>query len=126
MNEDLEYIITDRMACYSEMQGFPQPEAFDLDKETIEDYITAKQSILTDGEERRKKLLIPAVLLIMPTIVMSAFSSSMKAFFAALAAGLILACLYWYGMQWRDAYRLRRLYQPDIERFIAAVLAYEP
>ena len=28
MNEDLEYIITDRMARYSEMQGFPQPEAW--------------------------------------------------------------------------------------------------
>ena len=122
---DWEQTITDKIDRNRNAKGFPAAEDFGTTDDDVKDYIYDKQRILDREEERKKSLTIPGIILVMPVIIISGFGEGVNLLLLGVLLGVILMLLYFVLMKSLDKNKLKKIYDSDIEDYIAAVTKYK-
>lgn len=128
--DDYQHRVTNRMKVYADKADFPRVEDFGLSKKQLDDYLFDKQAILDSMGSEKTRYTIYGILIALPVIVASAFPEDQMlggaqwGLFVNLAIGIVLALLCAALLRLRQQFRLRKLYDDDIEKFIDAVLNY--
>ena len=118
---DWEHSMMDKINRNKEIAGFPTPENYNTSESEVKDYIYDKQRILDLDEERKKNLVIPGIILVMPVIILSYFGDGTVILLLGVGAGVVLSLLYFVVMRLVDNIRLKKMYNADIESYLDAV-----
>lgn len=122
---DWEHAVNSKIEEGAGVPGFPDPEDYGLSDDEVRDYVYDKQRVLDRGEERRKSLVVPGIILVMPVIVMSAFGEGVALLLAGVVAGVVLMLAYFLLADAVDKAKLKRLRDDTMERYIQAVMDFD-
>ena len=122
---DWEHTVIEKMERNKGVAGFPEPKDYNTTEAEVKDYTYDKQRILDRDEERKKNLVIPGILLVMPVIILSYFGDGTTLLLFGVAFGVVLALLYYAVMRLVDNIKIKRIYNADVEEYIEAVLSYK-
>ena len=118
---DWEHSMMDKINRNKETADFPTPENYNTSESEVKDYIYDKQRILDLDEERKKNLVIPGIILVMPVIILSYFGDGTVILLLGVGAGVVLSLLYFVVMRLVDNIRFKKMYNADIESYLDAV-----
>ena len=123
--DDFEHTVADKMAANKDNPRFPKLEDYGLDKEELDSYLFDKQAILDSDADLRKKYTIYGILLICPVIVAQAFVNGALPLLMSLGVGACLCGVYWVVAKVVRKLRLKHIGTPQLEKFVADVLAFQ-
>ena len=106
---DWEHAVNSKIEEGAGVPGFPDPEDYGLSDDEVRDYVYDKQRVLDRGEERRKSLVVPGIILVMPVIILSGFGNSTTILFIGVALGIVFTMLYFIIMNAFDKSQLKKL-----------------
>ena len=112
---DWEHAVSGKIERNKQKEGFPKAEGFGVTDAEVSDYIY----------DRRKNLIVPGILLVMPIIVLSAFGNGVSLLLAGVAAGIVLMVAYFIIMRAVDDGMLKKMADERIEKYIRAVMDFE-
>jgi hypothetical protein len=127
---DYEHSVTNKITEYGGNADFPQPEDYKVTKADVESYLFDKQAILDSLGSQKSQYTLAGVLIVLPVLVASIFpedelpGGAAGGAVLALLAGILLALIVALVQRAVRKMRLRKLYESDIEDYIAAVLRY--
>jgi len=122
---DWEHTLINKIENNNGKQGFPSVEDFGITIEDVKDYAYDKQRIFDREEERKKKLVVPGIILVMPPIVLSAFRNDTLTLLFGVVIGLLLVFIYNAIMKAIDNMDIRKMRRDEIEEYITAVMDYK-
>ena len=122
--KDWEHTVTEKISSNKDTAGFPVPEDYNTTEDEVREYAYDKQRILDRDEERKKHLVIPGIILVMPVIILSYFGDGTAILLLGVGIGVVLALLYYAVMRLIDKLQLKRMYNADVEKYIEAVMEY--
>lgn len=70
---DYDHVVTSLVERYEDSAGFPQLEAYNVTKESVEDYLFGYQAILDGEGSQRSRQTMYGLIASLPIIVLSAF-----------------------------------------------------
>lgn len=123
--DDFEHSVTDKMAANQDNPRFPKLEDYGLERDELDSYLFDKQAILDSDADLRKKYTIYGFLLICPVIVAQAFVNGALPLLMSLAGGACLCGVYWAVAKIVRKIRLKHIGTPQLEKFVADVLAFQ-
>lgn len=121
---DWEHTVMEKISGNKDTAGFPVPETYNTDENEVKDYVYDKQRILDRDGERKKNLVIPGIILVMPVIILSYFGDGTPILLLGVGMGIVLSLLYFAVMRIVDSIRLKRMYNADIESYLDAVMSF--
>lgn len=128
---DYEHSVLNRVTEYAGNADFPKPEDYKVTKEDIDSYLFDKQAILDSLGSQRSQYTLAGVLIVLPVLVASIFpekelpGGAAGGAVLAVGVGILLALFVALILRAVRKIKLKRLYKPDIENYISAVLQYE-
>lgn len=122
---DWEHTLINKIEENIGKTDFPEVEKFGITIDEVKDYAYDKQRILDREDERKKKLVIPGILLVLPPIILSAFRNDTLTLLLGVVIGLLLVFAYRAIMRIIDNAALKKLYCPEIEEYICAVMDFD-
>lgn len=128
---DYEHSVTNRITEYGAKEDFPKPEDYKLTKEEVDSYLFDKQAILDSLGSQKAQYTLAGILIVLPVLVASAFpeeklpGGAAGGGILAVFVGILLALFVAMILRIIRNLKLKRLYKPDIEDYISAVLQYE-
>lgn len=128
--DDFEHRVTERIRQFGSDAGFPQLQDYQMTKQELEDYLFDKQAILDSGGSVRTQLIVAGVLVVLPVVVLSAIPEASYpwgkwTFYICIAIGIVLAVLARIFLRMVIRFRIRRLANAKIDRYINAVLNFK-
>lgn len=118
---DWEHSIKEKIENCNGKDGFPRAEDFGVTNSDVTDYIYDKQRILDREEDRRKHLVVPGILLVMPVIVLSGFGEGTVILLIGVLLGVVLMIAYFALMRISDKNKLKKMFNSAIEKYLAEV-----
>ena len=122
---DWEHTLINKIEHNYRKHGFPSVDDFGITIEDVKDYAYDKQRIFDREEERKKKLVVPGIILVMPPIVLSAFRNDTLTLLFGVVIGLLLVFIYNAIMKAIDNMDIRKMRRDEIEEYITAVMDYK-
>lgn len=118
---DWEHAIKEKIESCKGKYGFPNAGDFGVTDEEVADYVYDKQRILDREDDRRKHLVVPGIILVMPVIILSGFGEGTAILLIGVLLGVVLMLSYFALMRILDKNKLRKMIDPDIEKYLAEV-----
>ncbi len=103
---------------------FPSAEKFGTSLDEVKEYAYDKQRILDREEERKKKLVIPGIILVMPVIILSGIRNDTITLLIGVGIGLFLVFIYYTLMSFIDHNAIKKMRNDSVENYISAVMEY--
>lgn len=122
--EQLEAQVKELMQQNAGNQGFPKLSDFDIDEEELDDYFFDRKIVVDPMETAKKTYTLYGLILILPVVAFSLFSSDEKDLFIGLGIGAVLCLLFYLFQSWRRKQQERRLRESGAGRFVDAVLRF--
>ncbi len=126
---DYQHLVETTITQYQDRPDFPMLEHYHITQAMLKDYLFDKQAILDSAGSARTQYTIAGILIVLPVLVMSAFSEKQLpwgswSIIVAVIIGLLLFTIYKVVQKLFIKHRLKKLYSRDIEAYIEAVLTY--
>ncbi len=123
--DDMEHHVREAIAQYREAAGFPRLSDYGVSEEELDDYLFDKQAVIDNVDDLKKKYTTWSVIFLIPIVIMDFFEVNFKNLMIGIAGGCVLCCLYWVLMKTMKYFRMRRIHNEAIERYISDVLAFK-
>lgn len=131
----MEEIATDYTSIYNkvnrlkDLPDFPQPDDYGVTREAIHDYLLDKEEVKSQSGSLKSQYTIKGLLLILPVLVLSVFDKKSLpwgdyAIFLGILCGIVLFLIYTSAIKAIVRKKFATLYDENIEKYIAAVMAY--
>ncbi|MBQ6652066.1 MAG: hypothetical protein IJM81_01535 [Prevotella sp.] len=126
---DYEHSVTNKIAKFASLPDFPRMDDYGITRADLDDYLFDKQAILDSEGSEKSRYVTTGILIILPIIVIAAFPPEKLPgrelfVFVGIAIGLALSAIVYFARKAIVRIKLRKLYQPDLEHYIEAVLNY--
>ena len=128
---DYEHSVTNRIAKYLDREDFPKFEQYGIDRQELDSYLFDQQAILDMEGSERTQLTVAGIITVLPLFVLAACPDEyyiwgkLLTSVAALVLGFLLyLLLVKLPMRLLMRYRLRKMRDERMERFIEAVLSF--
>lgn len=122
--DDFEHSVSDKVKLCKELPGFPHLDAYGLTEEELFNYLFAKQALIDANADERKKYTIYGFLLIFPVIVAQVFVNGALPLLLSLCGGACLCGVYWVVARVVYNWKMKRISTPQLEKYVADVLAF--
>lgn len=122
---DWEHSLLNKIDRNKDKENFPAPGQFGITEDEVKEYAYDLQRILDREEERKSKLVLPGIILVLPPIVLSAFRNDTTTLLLGVAIGLVLVFAYYSIMRFIDRKDIKKMRRPEIDKYIQAVMDYD-
>lgn len=114
--------VSNIIKVYGNEPDFPVIANDVFTREELIDYIGDCEFTINQIESRKSNYKVPAVIMIMPTVVMSFFHNGVKYLLLSLLCGAVLTGIFLFVMRLADNMKQRKIYNPEKEHYIETIL----
>jgi hypothetical protein len=123
---DFEHKVTNVIKEHGNEPSFPKMDDYGFTSKELDDYLFDKQALLDKKDERKKKYTIPAMVFLIPILVLSALPSfeGTNALFVGMGLGFVFLLIYFVFCKIMDKNKMRSLYNQNIEKYIKDIFKF--
>ena len=129
--DDYEHSVTNKIDKYKENADFPKPEDYAITSEELSDYLFDKQVLIDSLGTEKSQYTRGGIIAVIPVLVVSAIPEQNLpggltwSGILAVVIGVALALLEALIERLVRKIRIRKMRNEQIEKYIAAVFAYD-
>lgn len=110
---------------HSQDPGFPRLEDYGVTEDEFGDYLFYKQAVIDNAESLRKKYTIYSIIFFIPFVVAAFGETTATNALIAGGCGIVLCGIYYLITILIQKWRMSRLNNEAIERYIADVMKFQ-
>lgn len=123
---DFEHEVRNKINWGKGRPSFPSLEDYHITSSDLDDYLFDKQAILDKNADLRTTYTVWGILIVLCIVIMSFFiSNNTVSLFTGIGIGVVCCIIYEMLKRMIKSIRLKRLANPQIDKYINDVLSYK-